>query len=159
MQLKARAQQGFTLIELMIVVAIIGILAAVALPQYKDYTAKAKASSVLDSVNSLKTAIALCAQENNSLADCDTNSPGIPKYNQTKEVDSGTVADGVITLTLAKGLGGDTTKTITFTSNFDPASPNSNIVWTVNADNVTVEAVKSYLIKGNVTATGTGTGT
>lgn len=52
-----KAQQGFTLIELMIVVAIIGILAAVAIPQYQDYTARAQVNRVLGETSSLKTAI------------------------------------------------------------------------------------------------------
>ena len=58
MNIKRRAQAGFTLIELMIVVAIIGILAAVALPAYRDYTVRAKVSEVVLAASSGKTSIA-----------------------------------------------------------------------------------------------------
>jgi type IV pilus assembly protein PilA len=60
--MKTNKQQGFTLIELMIVVAIIGILAAIALPAYQTYTNRAKFSEVVSATGSVKTAIELCGQ-------------------------------------------------------------------------------------------------
>jgi len=69
----ARAQRGFTLIELMIVVAIIGILAAIAIPQYQDYVTRSRWSDNLQGIGQLKQAVAECAQNNNSdLATCTT---------------------------------------------------------------------------------------
>ena len=62
--MKRSMQKGFTLIELMIVVAIIGILAAVALPAYQDYTVRAKVSEVILAASSAKTAVAESAQVN-----------------------------------------------------------------------------------------------
>jgi type IV pilus assembly protein PilA len=55
------AQKGFTLIELMIVVAIIGILAAIAIPAYNNYTTKAKFTEVVLSADPAKTAVSICA--------------------------------------------------------------------------------------------------
>ena len=65
-----KAQQGFTLIELMIVIAIIGILASVALPAYQTYTKKANFSEVVLATGPVKTALELCIQQANPLANC-----------------------------------------------------------------------------------------
>jgi type IV pilus assembly protein PilA len=78
--MKRSMQKGFTLIELMIVVAIIGILAAVALPAYQDYTQKAKFSEVILATSAAKIAVELCAQEAavTPIAACVQNTNGVP---------------------------------------------------------------------------------
>ena len=145
-----RVQQGFTLIELMIVVAIIGILAAVALPQYQDYTKKAKISNVLASVESAKTAIALCAQERGGLDDCNTtgapNDVRLPA--NTNEIASSTITDdGIITVTL-QNIGTDIdTATITFTPFVGP----SNVTWQLTTTIPATEtAVVAQIAKASV---------
>lgn len=67
-----KVQKGFTLIELMIVIAIIGILAAVAVPQYSQYTKRARYSEVIVAASPIKTGIEVCVQSNASLVECDS---------------------------------------------------------------------------------------
>ena len=98
-----RIQQGFTLIELMIVVAIIGILAAVALPAYQDYTIRAKMSEVMLAASACRTSITEVYQSGGSAPGA--NNWGCEASGTSKYVGSiATTVDGKVTVT-AIGLG------------------------------------------------------
>jgi type IV pilus assembly protein PilA len=97
-------QKGFTLIELMIVVAIIGILAAIAIPQYQDYTIRSRVTEGLNLASAGKTAV---AEYMNSNSGWPTNnaSAGLSPNIQSKYVSSVVVADGIITVTFLNTVG------------------------------------------------------
>ena len=121
-----RIQQGFTLIELMIVVAIIGILAAVALPAYQDYTLRAKMSEVVLAASACRTSVTETYQTNNAASlptagnwGCEVSGTGATKYVSLVSTNN----MGSIQVT-ARGTGNATidTKTMVLTPVIDATS-------------------------------------
>ena len=97
-KVRKQVQKGFTLIELMIVVAIIGILAAVALPAYQDYTKRAKMTEVVNFIASAKTGVSEAYGATGDLTGIDNGKAGLadPTDMTSNVVTSVTVTDGVI---------------------------------------------------------------
>lgn len=127
-----KKQAGFTLIELMIVVAIIGILAAIAVPQYQNYTNKAKFTEVVNATAPMKNAVEMCVNAQGltgsvAITGCANGSNGVPAaagtYGNVKSV---TADDAGVIVATAIDAAPLSKATVTLT----PALTNGSIVWT-----------------------------
>jgi len=124
--MKRQLQKGFTLIELMIVVAIIGILAAVALPAYQDYTIRAKVSELMLAASGARTCVTEAAQANGGTIP--TNVQDTCSIATAGKVATATVTTaGVVTVTgttATSSVGAAVTVTLT------PATAGGTLTWT-----------------------------
>ncbi|MDX7986582.1 prepilin peptidase-dependent pilin [Xenorhabdus sp. 12] len=102
-------QQGFTLIEVMVVMAIVAILGAIGIPSYQGYIQKAALTDMLQAIVPYKSGIELCRFENESYKDCDSGQFSIPSDHNSRYIDSISVKDGEITITGKQNLSGLTT--------------------------------------------------
>ncbi len=126
--MKRSLQKGFTLIELMIVVAIIGILAAVALPAYQDYTVRAKVSEVILAASSAKTNVAEAAQINAAMptANSVTIDSQVSKFVSSVAYSQTSASVGVITVTTTTSDSNISNKTLAMTGTL---ATNGQVTW------------------------------
>ena len=119
--------RGFTLIELMIVVAIIGILASIAIPQYSNFISRTRAAAAISEIASVKQAIAICYEEHLSFVGCNAGVLGIPILSVSNNIIAvNSIIDGEILVTTAAKNGGSNLTVIDVPSF---VSGQANIVW------------------------------
>jgi type IV pilus assembly protein PilA len=150
-----KVQQGFTLIELMIVVAIIGILAAIAIPAYQDYTIRAKVTEGIGLADAAKTAVAEAFQSGDMVPGVSSLAAGwIPTQTATKYVSSVVVAaTGLITVKYSGIVPQINGQTLTLSPNIGgvvlAAGASGNIDWAcATLTNVTATANGLGVIAG-----------
>lgn len=137
--MRRQMQQGFTLIELMIVVAIVGILAAIAIPAYQDYTVRAKMTEAVNAATAAKAAISEFYVSQGSMP-ADASAGGFTTDVGSKFVNSVTYArtdanTGVLTVTITGDLGGSTAADETVLLEA-VGTPGQNVDWDCQAGTV-----------------------
>lgn len=139
--MKNNLQNGFTIIELLIAIAIIGVLTAIALPSYQKYIRKARYTEIVQAAAPFKLGVEECFQITSTLTECKAGKNGVPKEiaeDETKEYDGlvssiSVTGNGAIKVTPKERYGITTEDTYTLT----PTRQNNQLAWKKGGGGIT----------------------